>query len=127
MLRPFWTMSRTYPKAYQIMNTRQTPMTTPKMMVSRLLRKFILFTKLLIKGNLLVKSLSFSNQSKQMERIQAAVGALIRECTRSASLPMLLTTAVKNRARLAGHKSEKKSNESCCSLQIKLCSRQKTK
>ena len=47
-----------YSKAYHIMNTRQSPITTPKMIVSRLLRKLILFTRLLIKGNLLVKSLS---------------------------------------------------------------------
>ena len=40
------------------MNTRQSPITTPKMIVSRLLRKLILFTRLLIKGNLLVKSFS---------------------------------------------------------------------
>ena len=41
---------------YQIMKTRQRPMTQPRMMVSRLLRRLILFTKLLISGNLLDKS-----------------------------------------------------------------------
>ena len=43
---------------YQSMKTRHNPITTPKMMVSLLLRKLILFTKLLIIGNLFVKSFS---------------------------------------------------------------------
>ena len=46
------------PKTYQIMKTRQRPITEPRMMVSRLFLRLILFTKLLIRGNLLDRSFS---------------------------------------------------------------------
>ena len=44
------------PKTYQIMKTRQTPITEPRMMTSRFFLRLILFTKLLIRGNLLDRS-----------------------------------------------------------------------
>ena len=43
---------------YQIMKTKQIPMTTPMMMESLLFLRFILLTRLLIIGNLLERSFS---------------------------------------------------------------------
>ena len=50
--------ARFQPNMYHSMKTRHNPITTPKMIVSLLFRKLILFTRLLIIGNLFVKSFS---------------------------------------------------------------------
>ena len=56
-----------------------------------------------IKG--LLRSLD-SNQHKQLDKLQAAVASLVRDCTKSVNLPVMLTSAIKHRAKLVGAKSD---------------------
>ena len=46
-----------------------------------------------------------ANQTKHMEKLQLTVSALIKEYTKVTNLPVLLTTALKERARKEGEKS----------------------